>query len=151
MHQHRCALCTCCRTSCKNNPFWHKSISLYKCHGKACHCCEYYLVRFFYHSFSFEFPIPRLMNPPTLDSYVVSISETTFKMLFSNIASQYQSHQGEQQYGLKLIPSKQGCTIPVELLVALLVADLTTGGVNVFPCFVKEGRCHPILTDLKEP
>ena len=81
----------------------------------------------------------------------MSISETTFKMLLSNIASQCQSHQGEQQYGLKLIPSNQGCTITFELLVAFVVADLITGGVNVFSCFVKEGRCDPVLTDLKEP
>lgn len=41
----------------KNSPFWHKSISLYKCHGKTCHFCEYDLLRFLL--FNFEFCIPQ--------------------------------------------------------------------------------------------
>lgn len=37
----------------------------------------------------------------------------------------------------------------LKLFVALFVADLITGSVNVFSCFVKEGRCDHELADLK--
>lgn len=44
-HQWPQPRCAVCRMSCKNNPLWHESISLYKHHENICHFYDYDLDR----------------------------------------------------------------------------------------------------------